>query len=255
MTSGAKKQSLLWRLPMFPRAGGAGPIAWVQVTTANRIGSGVLLGFIVIALSMSWPILLGGASIQLERFAGLIPALLFVMPQMIVFDFRRDIDRLDWLKSLPVSATSIAVGELLAPVLLASVLQMGILAAVAQFSSTVATYALWGLAFIPLANLLMFGLENLFFLQYPYRMPTGGMGTDFQAVVRMMLLMVVKSMLLMVVVLFVLSIAGAMYYLFGQSQAVFIGSAWLVACATGLAFVPAIAHAFRKFDPSVDTPA
>ncbi len=50
------------------------------------------------------------------------------LPTAFRFDFRRDLDRLATLKGLPISAAAATIGQTLAPVLIATVFQCGVLA-------------------------------------------------------------------------------------------------------------------------------
>jgi len=50
---------------------------------------------------------------------------------MLKFDFRDELDRLDMLRSLPLRPGAVAAAELVAPVLMLTILQLILLAAVA----------------------------------------------------------------------------------------------------------------------------
>ena len=97
------------------------------------------------------------------------------MPTALRFDFRRDLDRLATLKGLPITPAAAAVGQTLAPVLIASLFQSGVLAfAVGARSLPAHHLCMAMLVMIPL-NVLVFGLDNLIYLLYPYRVQQEGL--------------------------------------------------------------------------------
>jgi hypothetical protein len=98
-----------------------------------------------------------------------------LLPTALRFDFRRDLDRLAILKGLPISPAAAAIGQTLAPVLIATLFQCLVLA------FTIATRSLplhhlftAMLVMVPL-NVLVFGIDNLIYLLYPYRMQQEGL--------------------------------------------------------------------------------
>ena len=98
-----------------------------------------------------------------------------LLPTALRFDFRRDLDRLATLKGLPITPAAAAIGQTLAPVLIATLFQSGVLAfAVAARSLPPHQLFMAMLVMIPL-NVLVFGLDNLIFLLYPYRMQQEGL--------------------------------------------------------------------------------
>jgi hypothetical protein len=107
--------------------------------------------------------------------------------------------------------------------------------------------------FIVPANLLVFGMENLMFLWYPYRQ-FGGF-SDMQAYGRQMMIMLLKMLLLGLVAGVAVGLGFAANWLAGGSTLAFVVVSWLSVCGLSIGLLPAIAHAYRQFDPSTDTPA
>ena len=105
------------RVPMPPRLAGVGPLAWRQVTSAVRGSGRSLWMFLVVAVAVSVPLLLAGGLSESVlvgvRAAGpiVLGYLSFFAPQILRLDFRGDIDRLELLKALPVSAISMAIAQ------------------------------------------------------------------------------------------------------------------------------------------------
>jgi hypothetical protein len=98
-----------------------------------------------------------------------------LLPTALRFDFRRDLDRLATLKGLPLAPLATAVGQTLAPVFITSVFQSAVLAFVIVARSLPPHHLfLTMLIMIPL-NALVFGLDNLIYLLYPYRVQQEGL--------------------------------------------------------------------------------
>ena len=122
-----------------------------------------------------------------------------MLTPLLTFDFRGDIDRLDLLKALPLPSWRIALGQLLAPTLLLTVVQLLVIALVqvlwGHVEPLLAGVAIFALPF----NFLSIGIENLMFLWFPARQTPTTPG-DFQMMGRQMLMMSVKFLGLLVVI-------------------------------------------------------
>ena len=172
---------------------------------------------------------------------------------MITFDFRGDVDRMDVLKTLPIAPSRLVLGQLFAPVLLVTLVQL-ILVVIVQLA--------WGgaaellavvVAFAVPVNFLLFGLENLLFLWFPTRMLPATPG-DVQMMGRYMLLFLLKVLALSVAGGLVAAVAAAVYFASGQRTLPAFAAAWVLVCALAAALVPLVAHAFQRFDVARDTP-
>ncbi len=169
-----------FRLSVFwanPRWGCAGALAWRQLIGARRHVGSLLTAMIA-------PAILAGAPCfvikdPLVAFLSTTGTLAFytflLLPTALRFDFRRDLDRLATFKALPISSAAAAVGQTLAPVLMATAFQSAVLALAVAARSLPAHYVVVTmLVMIPL-NVLVFGLDNLIFLLYPYRVQQEGL--------------------------------------------------------------------------------
>lgn len=242
-------------VPMPPRLGGVGPIAWRQLVEANRSGVGLFIALTIFcSITIAPPLISSSLLSHPYRLVGLFLGFTyFLFPQMINFDFRSDLDRMPWLKSLPASPISIALGEIAAPILIASTLQAIGLLVVALFVKQSLVAASLGLLCIGPMNLMLFGLENLFFLLLPYRLSASGLA-DIQGFARTMLLAFVKFLASFVMLALALAVGGGAYWLSGESLPVAAGAVWLTTMTIGPAFIPALGWAFGRFDASVDAP-
>ncbi len=240
------------RIPIlaFPDLRGAGPIAWRQCQELVRNPSGLLRGGL--GLLAVLPILIFRASVD-EADEGLrvfsVLATLLMIPMMIDgADFRRDLDRIPLLKSLPLRASDVALGQILATALLLSFWMMlgGLL--IFGGSGQLTLPALYFLVLlIPPIALIVAAVDNWLFLLMPYRIRTRDPG-ESTFVGRLTIVMTVK----MIVLLLSMSLGFAAVVVIWRHVAQSIVLAGLVASATlALCCIPAIAavaHAFRRFD-------
>ena len=251
----APRRSARWRAPRLPLMSGAGPIARRQLTTALRRAPFVIGLLLAISFAVGPVMLMFGADDGVVApLAGLgIWFTALFLPRALPFDFRGDVDYIDWLKSMPIRAGGIAAGQLIAPVVIACAIQWSFVAGLLFLIPERWPILLAGAAFCLPIDMLVFGIENLVFLLFPSRsaFPTPG---DFQSMGRSMVEFIVKMMVLLFCGA-VASLFGVLaYFVAGRSPAAFALVAWIVLGATAILIVPAICWAYRRFDVSLDTP-
>ncbi len=168
---------LIPRLRHLPHWGGAGALAWRQLVGARRHWGSLLTAMIAPAVFAGAPcfviadphVAFLAATCTLAFYSFLL------LPTALRFDFRRDLDRLATLKGLPITPAAAVIGQTLAPVLIATLFQSVVLAFAAAARSLPAHLLFMAiLVMIPL-NTLVFGLENLIYLLYPYRVQQEGL--------------------------------------------------------------------------------
>jgi hypothetical protein len=257
---------LRFALPMPPSLGGIGTLCWRQLTTTVRMPGRLLVllwmfvAIVAASQTMNSPRETG---VPLAAVAGMI--VLFVpvlLTTMLPFDFRGDVDRLALLKTLPVPPWRLALGQVLAPVIVLTSVQWLVLLALYVWGGmtggprqswtgwSATTYLLYGL-FAPPLNALLFGLENLMFLLFPTRIVANN-PADFQAMGRTVLFMLAK--------LFVLGVVFGIVVLVGIDVGMFfpilgVVMAWLTLAFFASPLLPLIGWAFSIFDVGRDTPA
>jgi hypothetical protein len=254
VSSWAGRGTARWRLPQLPRWGGVGSIAWRQLTTALRQSPGFLLALLFIAVGVGVAIRIGGLP---ENVVGIVPGfviwLTFFFTNMLRFDFRGDVEHIDWLKALPLRPAAISIGELATPVLVISAIQFAVLGGLGAVSHDAWTHVGTAMAFAPLLNFFLFSVENLFFLLLPTRTMVVS-PADFQSFGRQVVLMISKMLL------FALCVGGAAtpglvgYWLSGWRLPVFLIVSWIAMLLEAALMVPLMAWAFRRFDVSADMP-
>ena len=199
-----------------------------------------------------------------SMFLQMVGALVFysflLLPAALRFDFRRDIDRMSVLKSLPLSPLAVTLGQLFTPVLACSLFQCVVLAAGWSLRPYPVSWMVLGISLLVPVNGLIFAIENLIFLLYPYRPNEEGVGV----LIRSVLTFTAKGVLflLALVVTFVwLAVAHWLtdHSAWATSQTrlavYFSGGMWCLIVATTAGLIAAISRAFAAFDPSQDTPS
>lgn len=238
---------------------GIGPLAWRQ-------SFGVISQFKPLCISLLIPMVLCCLPIMtnvsgMELIFHIVGSLAFysalLMPASMRFDFRRDIDRLSLLKSLPISPARVCVGQIAVPVLILTGFQIATLTLVqfiVPFNLVLMIVVL--VAFVPF-NVFLFSFENLLFLWYPYRLHSEGV----QVLLRTILAFTAKSMALLLILLatavwLYVSRVGVQWLIHDPecqvSRFVFsIGMFVFSGIMAGTAFL-FLTRAFRNFDPSLD---
>jgi hypothetical protein len=253
----AKSTKWRWELPSFPFWGGVGPIFWRQMTTATRKLGRLLWVLVILALALAGPIF---ATKEEKMQDVIVPTLLSLgawlaifLTTLVPFDFRGDIDRIATLKTLPIRPWKIALGQLLAPTLLLSVMEWLTLAVALVLSPESALLVLAVAVYVPVFSFVIVGLENLLFLLFPVRIMAATPG-DFQAMGRNVLLAIGK-MVGLIIIGVAAAVVGVIYtWATGQLWIGVLG-AWPVVAVAGMILVPLCGLAFTWFDVGRDTPA
>jgi hypothetical protein len=250
------------RLRRIPRWGGAGALAWRQLVGARRMWNSLLTAMIAPAVLACAPcFVIEDPNIAFMATAGTLAFYTFLLlPTALRFDFRRDLDRLATLKGLPITPAAAAIGQTLAPVLIATVFQGGVLTfAVIARSLPLHHLAMTMLVMMPL-NALVFGLDNLIFLLYPYRIHQEGL----EILLRTMLTFTGKGLLFAVGV-GAMSTWGfaAAFLTHGMSHwtgtsidayVVFTGGMIVGPSIVGALVLYGLCRTYRKIDPVEDVP-
>ena len=277
LSGGAEKARL--SLPVFPWWGGIGPVAWRQTLTAFRSLGRLALIVCILGAILAGPLIAESEGGRQNREVmapivafGVLLYLSLLMTALVPFDFRGDLDRMEVLKSLPLPAWRVAVGQLLVPIALITLLQVLVLGAVQAVWGEVEPLMLAGMAFALPLNFLVFGIDNLLFLWFPSRIMASNPG-DFQAMGRNMLFLIVKTLVVIgaaalggvfALVAYLLTggrfvsdprVGHMAFELTGGSREVAVVVGWTALSACAAALVPLLALAFKAFDVSRDIPA
>src|SRR5206468_2139397 len=115
---------------------GVGPNLWRQWLLLLRRSQGLLM-LVAIALVMGVVLIMLRREQPGEKFQFVVPSAVLaalayqslLASMQLPAGFRGDIDRMDWLKSLPIQPTAVALGQIGGPALLLSLVQMVLLVA------------------------------------------------------------------------------------------------------------------------------
>lgn len=242
------------RIPMLPRVGGIGPLAWRQCVTGVRQGARGLLLVVVLIGVLVIPQLLttSGAhwSVALRPLGPIaLSYMSLFLPQVLRLDFRADVDRMDLLKGLPVAPIAVTLAQVLVPATLITALQAPLAIAFDQVLG-------WEIPLLPiwipalfLGNLLNASLENAAFLTWPVR-PSRGVGVQFA--MSQMIAQLVK-MFLLVLLLGAAAASGAgCFYLAGNSFVAAAAGGTTVLLVEVAIVIAIMTRLFVRFDPSLE---
>ena len=246
-----------FRIPRLPWLFGLGPNIWRQWLLLVRRSQGVV--FLVLFMIIGGVAILM-ASRQETKHVYLLPLMIVggLVYQSVIIAiqlpaaFRGDLDRMDWLKSLPIRPAAIVWGEISGVVLLLSLFQgLTLIGAWGLYRDAHEVFAA-GLVFLVPVNLLVFGIENLIFLIFPMRTSPTTAG-DFQFLGKYLLLTMLK-MGTVCVCLGIVAASAVMYVLVPNLWVVLSFSMLLLVAIDALVLYLATL-AFQRFDVSMDTPA
>ncbi len=254
----AKPGNVRYRIPNPPWLGGAGPIFWRQLISAFR--SRRVLGLLIFVTLMSsiGPIV---ATLSNQKsmdealpytVAGMGLFMSIMLSHTLAFDFRSDVDRMEVLKSLPIPAWRIVVGQLLTPVICISLYQIVLLTLVYVTMGRVGLILGFALFLSWPINLLLTGIDNLMFLLFPTRMAPQNPG-DFSNAGRQMLLLLGKGLGVMIGI-GLPGTFGGITYLITNSVALALVAALVPALAICALPIPLTTLAFIRYDVARDTP-
>ena len=231
---------------------GIGPIAWHQLLTALRSSRKVLLVFLGLAMLAGPLLVIASADISIwSLIGGVFFAAVFVLPRTLVFDFRSNLDIMENFKALPLSPFKISIGQLVSPVLLTSAIELVLLGSTAiLLDETPRTILIGIIPFLLPFNMLLYGLENLFFLLFPAPLVPVGRA-DFDFLGRTMVGFAVTATLL-IGSCFLAASAGqmALNIIGSSSWLTFMGIAWLSLTLIAFTVLPLLSWAFNRFDVS-----
>ena len=247
----AIRQTAARTLPRPPTLSGLGLMAWRQSLNVMRTSVKPIAVLLVLAVLMGPLLVEVGKDISpWSRIGVLFFIGVFVIPRTLVFDFRSDLDNLEHFKSLPLSPWAICAGQLVIAVLLTSVIELALIASALPFlQGSVRNLALVLALFALPFNLLMYALENTFFLMFPSRLvPVGRVDFDFFG--RTLIELTVKSFFLFVGCALAAGIGIIVFRATNGSWIAFTMMAWVSLALLGGLNVVLLGWAFRRFDVS-----
>ncbi len=234
-----------------PVLSGIGPVAWRQMLTAFRSSGKALLTFLVMAILAGPLLVIASADIsKWSLMGGVFFAGAFVLPRTLVFDFRSDLDTMENLKALPLPPWKISIGQLATPVLLTSLIELVLVASVAILLDSQSHGFLIGISpFLIPFNMLLYGLENLFFLLFPAPLVPVGRA-DFDFIGRTMVGFALTATILLGSCFLAVGAGQIAMNAIGLPWPAFVVVAWFSLTLIAFMTLPLLSWAFNRFDIS-----
>ena len=242
------------RIPQLPFLAGLGPVVWQQMTTTFRSSSKLLVvigGAVSIAAWIVYAVSLKGdeSSHMNGSIAGVVA--MGYMSFLICLTMQNEIERVGFLKSLPIATISIVIGELLGFVVLLSFVQSLFFAGLAWFFPAFAIWLLSAMVLLLPVNFVMFAVDKVVFYVYPTRLAKGAPG-DFQKSGKQMIFMMMKLLMLgaAIAVVAIAALPGALIL---HSPLIAVASAVIVLAIECSALTVLLVLAFDRFDAGTAT--
>jgi hypothetical protein len=239
---------------------GVGPVAWRQWMGANQHLSQLAVAMALPGCLALMPVMIcrNGRQALLHVAAAVTFYSFLLLPTALKFDFRRDIMRMAVLKTLPIPPLSLVLGQIATPTLLAFLFQASVLA----IALLIRPFPIWMLLAVLLLlgplNALIFAIDNLVYLLYPYRLNQEGI----EIFLRTTLTFTAKGLI------FTAGLVATFFWSFAARQiAIQLPGRWadpalifVLGCGIMLSLgvvlaVLLLAKAYQRFDPSQDVPA
>ena len=260
ITETRRRLSPAVRVPV--RVWGAGSLAWRQALGAFHYRTSVGVALIVPGFLSCLTLLTPqyGPTMLIQLVGGLVFYSFLLLPTALKFDFRRDIDRLAVIKALPASPTAVTLGQLVVPVVFCTLFQMVVLLiAIVVRPYHPALYIAAVVVLVPM-NVLIFALENLIFLLYPYRLNQEGFGVFLRSILAFTAKSILFVIALLIALVWALLSKQLATRLIPSSElvgvsVVFVTGMWALVTAAAMGTIALLTSVYRRFDPSQDTPA
>ena len=153
------------------RMGGIGSLLWRQMLGVSNYRGTVIFSLTLPVLLSCLPLLANHNSgmMLINLIASMVFYSFLLLPSALILDYRRDINRMAVLKSLPISPLAMTIGQLAVPVLMCCLFQTAVLSIGALSGKVILWQAiLAGVLLVPV-NVLIFAAENYIFLLAPYQ--------------------------------------------------------------------------------------
>jgi len=227
-------------VPRLPHWGGAGTIAWRQLTALRR-GSFVLVLVVLAAGAVvgGWIVVAKPETLLVVVVLLLNLPLFLFLADTLRFDFRGDLDALETLKAMPLRPIPLVLGQIAVPTLLLAFAVLALAGPPLVAAGYVVALPLVAVLLL-LVSALIFGTKNYLFLHFPVSL-RGRNPADIRFLGRMVLFLMIEGII-------VIAAVGASALGAALGSAVFLGSLALVGLKVPTAvFAVTFALAFGAF--------
>ncbi|MGB7342735.1 MAG: hypothetical protein WBD20_00835 [Pirellulaceae bacterium] len=228
-------------------------IASRQAVSVQRYWGTILFSFVVPTLLCLSPLVTGQITEQwFYVVGGIAMCTMLLAPPALRIDFRRDLRRMQLLRSLPVKPLSMVLGQLTLPVLITFAFQwLTIIMAAIVIQPGWTQFFLWTGMLSALA-VFTFAAENALFLAYPHHERAEGIGMMIRAKLTFLGKATVIGLSLAALVAWAMLCKNTLPE--SVSQIAFVTGAiiatWTIACGS----IATTAWCWRRFDLSYDVP-
>lgn len=242
----ARPRKSLWRLPKWT---GIGPLLARQWIGVVRYRGTIFVSLAVPAALSLAPLMTSPEAGLLHVAAWLAVSTFLLAPPALRIDFRRDIDRMWLLKSLPITPLAMTMGQILLPSLITIAFQLVVVALACMMSST--SFAMIALVIGGLSGfaLFSFAIENALFLTFPHRPKQEGLAM----MVRAKLMFLGKGLLLAIfggVFIAWVSMCSTLQW----NLLVLVGGCITASWGIAAIAVTMTARCWRRFEMRLDSP-
>ncbi|MEL7498140.1 MAG: hypothetical protein AAFN77_11050 [Planctomycetota bacterium] len=249
----SRSVSVPWRLA------GTGGLIWRQSLGAIHYWQSVVVAMVLPIFLSCLPLMANHSKsvMLLHIVGGTLFYSFLLLPSALILDFRRDINRMTVLKSLPISPLAVTIGQLATPVLICWMFQWSVLS-IALISGKVIWWQamMSGILILPI-TVLIFAIENYVFLLAPYQRNKEG----FDVFLRTILTFTGKGLMFVIGIAMLIGAQFAITLSMAQTSlslatknGISLSCIWLLVFAVASGFVYAISRQYAKFDPSQDVP-
>ncbi len=236
-------------LMTLPHLGGVGPMIARQWVSVVRYRGTILVSLLAPAGLSLAPLVTQSDAGMLHVGAWLAVCTLLLAPPALRVDFRRDIERMWLLRSLPITPLAMTLGQIALPAIVTIVFQIVVIAAACLMSPTSISSVVLVLGALSGLAITSFALENILFLTFPHRVKQEGLAM----MVRAKLVFLGKGLLL--------GLVGGGFIAWvtlctenGYAMAILVSGWVLASWAIAIVAVLATARCWKRFDAHFDTP-
>ena len=234
------------------RMRGIGTLIWRQTHGIFNYPAEVAVSMILPGILSLLPISVATTtgSMLLQVIGSLVFYSFLLMPSALRFDFRRDVDRLSVLRALPIGAWATTISQLATPVIACSIFQLAVLFVALLLKPFPPLWLLYAMLLLVPVNALIFSLENLIFMLFPYRPNQEGVGVFLRTI----LTFTGKGLIFGLGVVVSIAWMFAARQWFGGGTMLFMTGMWTMICMTVGVLLLLVVRTYTNFDPSQDTP-
>ena len=231
---------------------GIGTLVWRQTLGIFNYPAEVAVAMILPGILSLLPITVATTtgSMLLQVVGSLVFYSFLLLPAALRFDFRRDVDRLSVLRALPIGAWATTIGQLATPIIACSVFQFAVLLVALLLKPFPPLWLGYAMLLLVPVNALIFSLENLIFMLFPYRPNQEGVGVFLRTI----LTFTGKGLIFGLGVVVSIAWMFAAKQWLGGGPVLFMAGMWMITCLSVFALLMLIVRTYANFDPSQDTP-